>query len=102
MKPLRPIGHINGSLSITGVLIATRLNWGTRDGKHQCWLADDGCIFLAPASHPTALAVARTAPDQVINTYQRAPSLKAADITDDLQHARTEQAVRVLNEARHA
>ena len=98
----RPIGHIAGALSFTALHICFRIAQATHDAIHVCWISDDGCIYLEPASTPTARAVVRHAPDQVQARYGKRPSLGWRDVEEDLQAARSAFVSRAMTEAMHA
>lgn len=106
MKPLRPIGHIASSLTYLAVSIAYRVRLATNGHSYACWIDDDGCVYLALTTHPRAAAMARSAREQRIAIYRKphhAPfPLTASDITDDLQHARADFALRTVHQATQA
>lgn len=103
MAPLRPIGHIAANLQILAVSVCYRLRMASDGQRYLCWVDDDGCVYLALAHHPRAIAVARHCRDQVVRTYGKpkgAPfPLTTGDIVNDLQEARTAQASRHMREA---
>jgi hypothetical protein len=103
MAPLRPIGHIAANLQILAVSVGYRLRMASDGQRYLCWVDDDGCVYLALAHHPRAIAVARYCADHIVRTYAKPKGmpfpLTAADIFNDLQEARTAQATRHVREA---
>lgn len=105
-SPLRPIGHIAGNLAILAVAIVYRVRLASDGQTFVCWVDDDGCVYLALAHHPRAIAMRRHARDQVVNTYRKpcraAFPLTSSDITDDLRQARAAFALRTVHQATEA
>lgn len=56
MSAIRPIGHIAGNLRILAVTITYKLRRSPPARTYACWVDDDGCVYLAPADHPRAVA----------------------------------------------
>lgn len=106
MSPLRPIGHIAGNLAILAVTIVYRVRLASDGQTFACWVDDDGCVYLALAHHPRAIAMRRHAREQLVNTYRKpcraAFPCVASDITDDLHQARAAFALRTIHQATEA
>lgn len=103
MPLIRPIGHIACALPILAVAISCRMRMATPAATYACWVDDDGCVYLAPARHPRAAAMLRSASEQRINTYRKPRDqpwpLTHADILDDLHAARIAHAQRQVQQA---
>ena len=99
MTELRPIGHLAGNLAMLALAIRYRVRFAPEGSIQVCWHGDDGCLYLAPASHPVARSIERAARHQVIARYHKQPSVGWADIQGDLERARLDFAGRCLAEA---
>lgn len=99
MSLVRPIGHIAGNLIFAAHAIAHRVRHNGANAVHVLWLADDGCLYLQHAAHPSARAIERTAPQQVVTRYRKQPDFGWRDIHADLQQARADFAHAALAEA---
>lgn len=86
--PLRPTGHIAGNLNILAIGMHHRMKSGSAREVFVGWVADDGCVFMAPSAHPKARAITAHAPEQVVQRYRKQPGFGWADILDDLAEAR--------------
>lgn len=105
MSPVRPIGHIAGNLQILAISAAYRMRQAADGATYLCWIDDDGCVYLAISTHPRAIAAQRHAPEQRVCSYRKPKSkpfpLGAVDMLADLRAARTEHAMRHLQQAHH-